>query len=98
MSRSRLPRLLALALLLAPLAACGGEPHILAQLPLPPVADLTVEPKPPFPDAAITDDAVSAQYGSDVEAWGERGWASVARLCRWAAANKMVHPTCPVTP
>lgn len=98
MPRSRLPRLLPLVLLLAPLTACAGREHILVQRPDPPAADLTVEAKPVMPDAAITDDAAAAQYGSDVEAWGERGWAAVGRLCRWAAANGMAHPACPRVP
>jgi hypothetical protein len=48
-----------------------------------------------MPKAAITDDAVAAKYSSDLEAWGDRGWATVARLCRWAQANAMSHPICP---
>lgn len=48
-----------------------------------------------MPDAAITDDTVNAQYNSDVEAWGQRGWAANARLCRWAAANKLTNVVCP---
>lgn len=59
---------------------------------------MTVERKPVLPDAAIADDAAAAQYSSDVEAWGDRGWAAVARICRWAAANNMAHPACPETP
>lgn len=48
-----------------------------------------------MPDAAITDDSVNAKYNSDVEGWGDRGWATVGRLCRWAERNGMPHPTCP---
>lgn len=32
---------------------------------------------------------------SAFEAWGERGWAAVARLCRWAEANGAVGLECP---
>lgn len=46
-----------------------------------------VQPKPPIPLEAVTDSAVAAKYDSDLEAWGESGWATVARLCRWAAAH-----------
>lgn len=60
-----------------------------------PAADLTVKPKPIMPEAAITDDAENARYNSAVEAWGEDGWMTVARICRWAAANNMAHPQCP---
>lgn len=88
-------RLLALALLLAPLTACAGRNSIQVVPIGPPVADITTEIKPVMPDAAITDDSVNAKYNSDVEGWGDRGWAAVGRLCRWASANKMPHPTCP---
>lgn len=42
-----------------------------------------------MPVEAITDDKVNARYNSGVEAWGDRGWASVARICRWAAGVGM---------
>ncbi|MDH7640454.1 hypothetical protein [Sphingomonas oryzagri] len=49
-----------------------------------------------MPDAAITDDHASAAYGSEVEAWGKRGWGQVAAMCRWASDHGMVLPfTCP---
>jgi len=53
------------------------------------------EPKPLMPVEAITDDTVASRYNSAVEAWGERGWAAVGRLCRWAAGNGLAHPECP---
>jgi len=49
-----------------------------------------------MPVEAITDDQASARYGAAVEAWGERGWAKVASLCRWAVANGAALPfDCP---
>lgn len=95
MTRSKLPSLLLLAMPLVALAACAGETHIQAQLPQAPAQDLAVKPKPVMPDTAITDDTVNAQYNSDVEAWGDEGWAQVARLCRWSAANKLTNVVCP---
>lgn len=59
------------------------------------VLGLAVEPKPVMPDAAITDDAAATKYSSDVEGWGDRRWAAIARLCWRAAANKMPHPDSP---
>ena len=94
--RSNKPRLLPLALLLAPLAACA-TPNSIPVAPLPPVADLTVEPKPLMPVEAITDDTAAAAYSSSVESWGDRGWAAVGRLCRWAKANGEVLD-CPALP
>ena len=44
----------------------------------PPVADLAVEKKPVMPVEAITDDTAAAQYSSDVEGWGDRGWATAS--------------------
>lgn len=92
--RSTLPRLALLALPLAVLAACA-TPNSIPVPVAPPVADLTVTPKPVMPVAAITDDQAAARYSSDIEAWGDAGWATVGRLCRWAAANEMPHPDCP---
>lgn len=48
-----------------------------------------------MPLEAITDDMAAARYSAAIETWGERGWAAVGRLCRWAADNKLPHPDCP---
>lgn len=53
----------------------------------PPPADLRVEAKPRLDPAALDSEAALDAHDSAVEAWGERGWAAVTRLCRWAQAN-----------
>lgn len=50
----------------------------------PPSADLKVEAKPLLSVEALTSDKALAEHDAAVEAWGERGWATVARLCRWS--------------
>ena len=62
----------------------------------PPSADLRVESKPVPPPDIVTDDAANARYSIAIEAWGERGWRTVARICRWAVANGAA-ATCPET-
>lgn len=68
--------------------ACGHQVHV--QPIYPPLADLTVEPKPVPPADIVTSAQAAANYDIAVEGWGERGWRSVARICRWAAAQGMV--------
>lgn len=52
-------------------------------------ADLAVEAKPaPLPEIATSAQA-AADYDIALESWGERGWSTVARLCRWARDNGM---------
>lgn len=92
--RFTMPRPARLALLLALSIASAGCISTPAR-PGPPVADLTVEQKQVMPIEAITDDRAAADYSSYIEAWGDRGWAAVARLCRWAERNKLPHPDCP---
>jgi hypothetical protein len=53
----------------------------------PPPADLRVEAKPRLDPAAIDSEAALEAHDNAVESWGERGWATVGRLCRWAADN-----------
>ncbi|WP_422057691.1 hypothetical protein [Sphingomonas sp.] len=53
----------------------------------PPRADLAVEPEPVPGDDIVTDAKADERYRAEHEAWGRRGWASVARICRWAVAN-----------
>ena len=55
----------------------------------PPSADLQVEAKPVASAEIVTSAQVAAQYDVAVESWGERGWRSVARICRWARGHGM---------
>jgi hypothetical protein len=55
----------------------------------PPSADLKAEAKPLAPPEIVTSAAAAAEHDIALESWGERGWATVARLCRWAKANGM---------
>lgn len=84
-SNLHLIRNLALAALLVLACSCASrEPRLSAY---PPSADLKVEAKPVLNIDALASDNALAEHDDAVEAWGERGWAAVARICRWAAAN-----------
>ncbi|MFN4287576.1 MAG: hypothetical protein ACK4E3_03665 [Brevundimonas sp.] len=50
---------------------------------------MRVEPKPRLDPAALDSEAALDAHEIALESWGERGWRTVARLCRWAAANGM---------
>lgn len=58
-------------------------------------ADLKVEAKPVPTDAIVTDPKAADAYNADVESWGERGWLTVGRICRWAVANGATGLACP---
>jgi hypothetical protein len=47
-----------------------------------------------MPLEAFSDDKIGAEYDIAIEAWGERGWAAVARNCRWTKVmgNKIECP------
>lgn len=85
----RFPRTLTLALLIAaPLSlasGCASREHVTPIFP--PAADLMVEPKPLLDPAAVESEAALDAHDIALETWGERGWAAVARICRWAEAN-----------
>lgn len=84
-SNPSLTRSLVLAACAALASSCASrEPRLNAY---PPSADLRVEPKPELPVEALASDNALAEHDAAVEAWGERGWAAVARLCRWAEAS-----------
>lgn len=53
----------------------------------PPAADLAVEAKPRLDPAAVDSEAGLDAHDIALEAWGERGWAAVARLCRYFEAQ-----------
>lgn len=77
-------------------SACASNP-VPMQLH-PPVADLTVEAKPVLAPEAINSDAALIAHDIALEMWGERGWAQVARLCRWAVEMGAEGVTCPRPP
>jgi len=35
----------------------------------------------------LTSAVAAEQFNSEIEGWGERGWAAVARICQWAKAH-----------
>lgn len=85
--RSSLRQIRSLALVACAVLACScasREPRLNAY---PPSADLRVEPKPRLAADALASDNALAEHDAAVEAWGERGWAAVGRLCRWAEAT-----------
>lgn len=61
----------------------------------PPAQDLAVEPKPLLSPEALTSEKALNDHEADVEAWGERGWAAVARLCRWSVQMGAKGLNCP---
>lgn len=84
-SSPRLIRSLALAVCAALVCSCASrEPRLNA---FPPSADLQVEAKPVLTVEALASDNALAEHDAAVEAWGERGWAAVGRMCRWAVTN-----------
>lgn len=92
----RLRKLQLASLLMLPFvlgaSACDKQDGI--RVALPPAPDLVVEAKPIPTEAILTDSNEEAKYNSAIEAWGERGWDAVARLCRWAADHGSKVP-CP---
>lgn len=84
-SKQRLTSGLALAALLVLACSCASrEPRLTAY---PPSADLRAEAKPELTVESLASDNALALHDDAIEAWGERGWATVGRLCRWSVAN-----------
>ena len=85
-----MPRRMALPALLLSLSVVSGCGDRVPPQPIFPArADLEVEAKPVAPPEIVTDDKAAAGYSAAIEAWGERGWLTVARICRWAKWNGM---------
>lgn len=62
----------------------------------PPVEDLRVRPKPVPSDDVLTSREAGEKFDNAVEAWGEAGWATVARSCRFWRDQGMPLPfECP---
>jgi hypothetical protein len=64
----------------------------------PPATDLRVQAKPVPPDDVLTSRIAGEQHDNAVEAWGETGWAQIARLCRFFDAMGMEGLDCPPPP
>ena len=82
-------RCLTPALLIAAFAvaasSCASREHVTPIFPS--SADLRVEPKPQLSPADLDSDAALTAHDDAVEAWGDRGWAAVGRICRWAVSS-----------
>ncbi|MNE15110.1 hypothetical protein D3C80_1080110 [compost metagenome] len=61
----------------------------------PPVEDLRVQAKPVPSDEVLTSRIAGEKHDNAVEAWGEAGWAQVARLCRFYREMGMKGLNCP---
>ncbi len=61
----------------------------------PPIADLTLEAKPLADPAGIESEQAFIDHVIALEMWGERGWDTVARLCRWHVDMGMSGLRCP---
>ena len=81
---------------LLPVTACASRERV--TLIYPPSADLAVEAKPVMPPEAVRSETAGIAHDIAIEGWGERGWTTVRRLCRWAADNGMKGLSCPPPP
>lgn len=89
-----MPCLLALSAAFS-VSACSTPAPVRQTFPL--AADLAVPPKPRPTVETLTSAQASAQYNSDVEAWGDAMAAQIGRLCRWAKGSGAPVLSCPKT-
>lgn len=83
--------LIAASLSLAPGCASRERPTPIYPDP----ADLRVEAKPLLTPEAVNSEADLDAHDIALEAWGDRGWLAVGRLCRWAAGLGAEGLECP---
>ena len=83
--RSTMASRTSLALLLSASIVTGCASQVQTRPAFPSAIDLKAEPKPVPGVEVLTSDIAAEEYNSAVEAWGERGWAAIARICRWSA-------------
>ena len=95
--RSRRSLMLAclIASALAPALSSCGRPES-AGSKAPPAADLVVEAEPQLDMNAVRNDSAAAldEYDTAHASWGRRGWAAVARICRWVRDRGLPAPSC----
>ncbi len=78
---------LAIVSTLALASSCADKPGLAIQYP--PAADVRIEAEPVAPPAIATSEAAYEDYNEAVAAWGKRGWAQLARICRYYKAVGM---------
>ena len=88
----RMRSLLTASALALALSSCVSTPAIRS----PKAAELQIEPEPQLDPGAVANDSAAAldAYDTQHEAWGRRGWASVARLCWWFKDAGAPTPDC----
>lgn len=64
----------------------------------PSAADLAIENKPLPGVDTLTSETAADAYDAKLEAWGERGWLALGRVCRQLVAIGMPGVTCPARP
>ena len=79
-----------LALCALPLLVMSCGPQVTTKPVFPPRADLAVEAKPIPPIEIVTSERAALQHQAAKDAWGERGWRTVGRLCRFFQGHGMV--------
>lgn len=92
----RLRKVLMAALVLPvfALTVSGCETLGSTQRAFPNASELAEERKPVLPIEALTSGKVAEDYNATLEGWGERGWARVGQLCRWAKRMGMKGAPC----
>lgn len=58
----------------------------------PPVSDVRPEAKPVPTAEVFESEAAAREFDNELEAWGERGWAAVERICRDAMRKGAPYP------
>lgn len=81
---------LAMPAMLLTVSGCGGRGATFHTYP--PAPDVRVEPKPVAGPEVFESEQAAREYDSALEAWGERGWAAVGRICRDAVRKGAPYP------
>ena len=88
---SRMLRALMICAVVVAAPSCANR--VETRLASPPVADLKVDPEPPYPEAALepgdAGKAAEDKWWNDVLIWGRVHHDRVQRICQWARELKM---------
>lgn len=73
-------------------SGCGGAGKTRPAFPS--AIDLKREAKPEPTADIVTSAQASEDFNAEIEAWGDRGWSAVDRLCQWAKDMGMKDAPC----